>query len=87
MVLALHLFDEVDGCLGDTRFPLPFPRFASPTQAKQVSVPAHEGVRLDDVQRVLPVPGEASQQHKTSPVAVRQFRSLDLPPEDDQFVI
>ena len=38
-VLAAHLLDEVDGFLRDTQFPLPFSRFASPVQAKQVPMP------------------------------------------------
>ena len=85
-ILVRHLSDKVDGFLRNTRFLLPCPRFTSPVQAKQVPVPAQEGFGLDNVQRVLPVPSDTSQQHQTNPIAVGQFRSLDLPPEDDQLL-
>jgi hypothetical protein len=49
-------------------------------------MPAEERVRLNDVQRMLPVTGEASQQHESNPVAVRELWSLDLSPENDQLL-
>ena len=75
-----HCFDEVDGFLGDTRLRLPFSRFASSVQAEQIPMPAEKRVRLDDVQRLLPVSAEVSQQDETKPVAIRQFRLFGLPP-------
>lgn len=86
MVLTRYLLNKVDGFLWDTALPLPCPRFASPIQAEQVSGPAQEGITLDDMQRVLPVPSDAARQNDMNPVAIRQFRPLDLPSEDDQLL-
>lgn len=49
-------------------------------------MPTQKRVRLDDVEPVLPVSGEASEQDETNPVLVRQFRPFDLPSEDDQLL-
>ena len=54
-----------------------------PHPAKQITMPAQDGVWLDDDQRILPGAQLACQEHDQSPVAPGEFGMLTLPFEND----
>ena len=83
--MARHLFDQGHDVFVQWRstwLPLGL-GLVLPHPPKQVTVPAQDGVRLDDDQSILPGAQLACQEHDQSPVAPSEFRTPGLPFEND----
>ncbi|MBN1993046.1 MAG: hypothetical protein JW953_10110 [Anaerolineae bacterium] len=49
-------------------------------------MPSDQGIRLDDMQGLLPELGAASQQHQAKTVAIGQLGTFDLAVEHDELL-
>jgi hypothetical protein len=57
-----------------------------PQPAKDIAVPADQGIWLDDQQRLLPGSQPAGQQHEQHPLTRPGSGAFHLPVEDDQLL-
>jgi len=81
-----QLLDEGDGLGGDMRLVLVGFRFVSPIDPEQLALPMEEGVRLHNVQGLLPKTGKSCQDDQAKTIVVGQPWALDLAVEDNQLL-
>jgi hypothetical protein len=86
LVILDHLTKKLDHFRGYSLFFPPVPRYMTPIQAEQISMPTQERIRLDNVDSLMPVFCASCQQDKPETVAISQLRSFDLTPKDDQLL-
>jgi hypothetical protein len=80
-----HVADEVDR-LGWQRRRLPRPRSAPPEQAEAGTMPAHNGLRLDDGDRATPRRQQARTDEQLQPVHEVELRTLAAASKDVDLV-
>jgi hypothetical protein len=56
-------------------------------ETEQITMPAQQGIGLDDVQGLLPELGTTGRQHQTKPVDIGQLGSFDLAVEDNELLV
>ena len=88
MVVLGHLFDETDDLLGQwwSARGLPGSSFAFPDSPEQVTMPAQDGVRLDDEQGLFPRAQPAGHQDEQRSVTLGQHWAFDLSLQNDELL-
>ena len=61
-------------------------RLAAPVKAKQFTMPAQEGVRLNDMNGLFPGSGKAGKKDEPDAIGIGNYRFLDLSIQEDQLL-
>ena len=85
-VFLRHLFDEIDDLLCDAGFAVFLASLEAPVEAEKITMPAQQGIGLDNVERLLPELSTASQPQQAEAVTVGQSGTFDLTVEDDELL-
>ena len=70
-ILGCHLLDQIDRLLGDSTLMAPGSRPATPNETKQISMPAQQRVRLNDMKRLFPVRRQIRQTDQSDAIIIR----------------
>jgi hypothetical protein len=85
-IVQRHRLDQSNGFGRDSRLRRGRLRSLPPTPAERLTVPAEEGLGLDNQERLLPVPSSPRKQQQEEPVDLGTHWALHLTAKDNQLL-
>ena len=84
--MSRHLLDQADRFRRKPRLSCMHLRFALPEYAEELTMPAQQGLWLDQEERLFPSPSHPGQEHQQKPVCVPADGVFDLSTQKDQLL-
>ena len=81
-----HLLDEGDRFEREPRLSRMRPRCALPEHTEELTMPAKDGLRLDNEEGLFPCSDHPGQKYQIEPIPLPVCRSFDLSTENNQLL-
>ena len=85
-VVCRHLLDEGNRFEREPRLSRMRPRCALPEHTEELTVPAKDGLRLDNEEGLFPCSGHPGQKYQIEPIPLPVCRSFDLSTGNNQLL-
>ncbi len=85
-ILLRHPLDQRDGSRRESGTATAVARFELPEETESLTMPAQEGVRFDDEERILPVFDATGEEDEPEPIGWREDGLFNLTVKDDKLL-